>query len=328
MILKKFNSYGIKFKPILKDKIWGGSKLKDLLGKHASSKAGESWEVSAVEGDISEVKNGEYKDWKFDDLLESFPNEILGKAVVAKFGGKFPLLIKFIDAAENLSVQVHPDDKMAKKEHNSFGKTEMWYVIQADEGANINVGWKNPISPQEYREGIEKGTITDYLNFIQVDEGDTFFIKAGKVHAIGAGVMLAEIQQTSDVTYRVYDWDRVDEKGNSRELHVDLAAQAMNFNVNDDHSVNYKAMPNQPANLVDCEFFKTNIIHIDGKFIKDCSLMDSFIILMCVGGHGKIAVDGKEDVIEYGESILVPAIAESIRIEGESLKLLEVSVPS
>ena len=307
---KSFKSYGIKFEPILKEKIWGGSKLRDVLGKSASDNAGESWEISTVEGDVSEVRNGPYKGIKLDDLLENFRNEILGKSVITKFGGKFPLLIKYIDASENLSV----------------GKTEMWYIMQADKEAMINVGWKNKFSSEEYHESLKKGTITDYLNFIEVDEGDTFLIKAGKVHAIGKGVMLAEIQQTSDVTYRVYDWDRKDDEGNSRELHIDLAGEAMNFNVNDDHSIVYELVKNESSNLVDSKFFTTNIIEVEGNMVKDYSSTDSFVIYMCVGGNVKIDVDGEEDMIKYGECILVPAISNEVVIEGYSSKLLEIYI--
>lgn len=325
---KEFIPYGIKFKPILKDKIWGGSKLKDFLGKSASAQAGESWEISTVKGDVSEVNNGVYKGLKFVELLEVFQNEILGKYVVDKFGGNFPLLIKYIDASKNLSVQVHPGDEMAREKHNSYGKTEMWYIMQADPGSMINVGWKNRISPEEYSESLKKGTITDHLNFIKVDRGDTFFIKAGKVHAIGEGVMLAEIQQTSDVTYRVYDWDRVDENGTSRELHIESACQAMNFNLKDDYTVDYESVKNESINLVDCEFFTTNIIEVHSEVVKDYSLLGSFVIFMNVLGTAKIDVDGKQEIIEYGESILIPAMANSVIIQGDKAKLLEVFIYS
>lgn len=323
--MQSFKPYGLKFKPIVKDKIWGGSKLKDLLGKPASKEAGESWEISAVDGDISEVNNGIYQGWSFDKLIKSFQEEILGKTVIEKFGGEFPLLIKYIDAAKNLSVQVHPDDKMAKKEHNSFGKTEMWYIMQADDGAMINVGWKTKIDTAEYIDSLKKGKITDYLNFIQVDKGDTFFIKAGTIHAIGAGVLLAEIQQTSDVTYRVYDWDRVDDSGKSRELHVDLAAQAMNFSTVDDYTVNYKAEKNRSESLVDCDFFTTNIIKVKGVIKKDYSSRESFVVYMCVSGQVKIDTEGEKETLEIGQSILIPSIVNSVEIEGEG-ELLEVYI--
>ncbi|WP_300433982.1 type I phosphomannose isomerase catalytic subunit [Christiangramia sp.] len=326
MTSEKFIPYGIRFKPIIKDKIWGGSKLRNLLGKSASDKAGESWEISTVEGNISEVKNGVYAGLNLDELLEHFPDEILGKYVVDRFGGKFPLLIKYIDASRNLSVQVHPGDEMAKKKHDSFGKTEMWYVMQADEGAMINVGWKNRISSEEYSESLKKGTITDHLNFIKVQEGDTFFIKAGKVHAIGEGVMLAEIQQTSDITYRVYDWDRIDENGKSRELHTELAAEAMNYNVVDDHTVNYSINNNSTSNLVDCRFFTTNLIKVNGEIKRDYSYLKSFVVLMSVEGEVEIGINGKNDHLKQGESILIPAICDFAHMTSEHSKLLEVYI--
>lgn len=326
MISKKFEPYGIKFQPILKDKIWGGSKLKNILGKPASQKAGESWEISTVNGEISVIENGRYSGVKFDELLKDFQTEVLGNTVIEKFGGKFPLLFKYIDAAQNLSVQVHPGDEMAKKYHNSYGKTEMWYIMQADEDAEINVGWKNEITPEQYQESLQNGTIAEHLNFIKVSEGDSFFIKAGKVHAIGAGVLLAEIQQTSDVTYRVYDWDRVDEHGNGRELHIDKARDAMNFKVLDDHSVEYKPKINESSNLVDCEFFTTNIVQIQGSVQKDYSSLDSFVVYMCVGGEITITVDGEKEKLEYGQSMLIPAAANIVELESESAKVLEVSI--
>ncbi|MDR5589056.1 type I phosphomannose isomerase catalytic subunit [Christiangramia sp. SM2212] len=326
MISEKFESYGIKFQPILKDKIWGGSKLKTILGKPASPNAGESWEISTVNGEISVIENGPYSGVKFDDLIAKFQSEILGKMVVEKFGGKFPLLFKYIDAAQNLSVQVHPGDEMAKKFHNSYGKTEMWYIIQADEKAEINVGWKNEITPEQYEEVLQNGTIAEHLNFIKVSEGDSFFIKAGKVHAIGAGVLLAEIQQTSDVTYRVYDWDRVDDKGNGRELHIDKARDAMNFKVLDDHSVKYKSKINESSKLVDCEYFTTNFIAVQGSMQKDYSSMDSFVVYMCVKGEVKISVDGADENLEYGQTILIPAAAKVVELKSESADILEVSI--
>ena len=323
---KEFIPYGIKFQPILKDKIWGGSKLKNILGKPASQKAGESWEISTVNGEISVIENGRYSGVKFDELLKEFQTEILGNTVIEKFGGKFPLLFKYIDAAKNLSIQVHPGDEMAKKYHNSYGKTEMWYIMQADLDAEINVGWKNEITPEQYQESLQNETIAEHLNFIKVSEGDSFFIKAGKVHAIGAGVLLAEIQQTSDVTYRVYDWDRVDEQGNGRELHIDKARDAMNFKVLDDHSVAYESKINESSNLVDCEFFTTNIILIQGSLQKDYSSLDSFVVYMCVEGEITITVDGEKETLEYGQTMLIPAATKIIELESESAKVLEVSI--
>ena len=323
---KEFIPYGIKFQPILKDKIWGGSKLKNILGKPASQKAGESWEISTVNGEISVIENGCYSGVKFDELLKEFQTEILGNTLIEKFGGKFPLLFKYIDAAKNLSIQVHPGDEMAKKYHNSYGKTEMWYIMQADLDAEINVGWKNEITPEQYQESLQNGTIAEHLNFIKVSEGDSFFIKAGKVHAIGAGVLLAEIQQTSDVTYRVYDWNRVDEQGNGRELHIDKARDAMNFKVLDDHSVEYESKINESSNLVDCEFFTTNIILIQGSLQKDYSSLDSFVVYMCVEGEITITVDGEKETLEYGQTMLIPAATKIIELESESGKVLEVSI--
>src|SRR6056297_3527835 len=214
--------YPIKFNPILKEKIWGGKKLKSILNKQTNrDDLGESWEISGVTGNISVVANGEFKGFSLKDLLEEYKEKILGEKIYKEFDTDFPLLIKFIDANTELSVQLHPNDELAQQRHNSFGKTEMWYIMQADEGAKINIGFKESVSKEDYISRLEEGKIVELLNFEEVKKGDSFFINTGKVHAIGAGVLLAEIQQTSDVTYRIYDWDRTDDDGNSRELHTD-----------------------------------------------------------------------------------------------------------
>src|SRR6187402_912014 len=228
--------YPLQFDAILKERIWGGEKLKTILNKPiTSSITGESWELSTVEGDVSVVANGDYKGKSLTDLINEFPNEILGTAVYKRFGNQFPLLFKYLDAREDLSIQVHPNDELAKKRHNSFGKTEMWYVMQADENARIIVGFKEKSSPSAYLKSLEDKSIISILDTKLARPGDVFFLETGTVHAIGAGLVVAEIQQTSDITYRIYDFDRVDANGNKRELHVDLALDAINYEKTDSY---------------------------------------------------------------------------------------------
>ena len=199
--------YPLKFQPILKDKIWGGQKLQQILNKPTSStEAGESWEISDVEGDTSVVSNGTMAGTSLKSLMELHTTDLLGHKNFQQFGTKFPLLIKFIDAKSDLSVQLHPNDALAKARHNSFGKTEMWYVVQADPDSNLIVGFNQPMTKELYLKHLEAKTLESILNFDTVEAGDTYFIEVGRIHAIGAGVLLAEIQQTSDITYRVYDW--------------------------------------------------------------------------------------------------------------------------
>lgn len=253
--------YPLKFTPILKDKIWGGNKLNKLLGKPTFSEStGESWELSDVEGNTSIVANGTLKGTSLQTLLQNYKADLVGQKVFDQFGEKFPLLIKYIDAKEDLSVQLHPNDKLAKERHNSFGKTEMWYVMQADDNSNLIIDFNQPVSKELYLKHLEEKTLTSILNFETVTKGETFFIEVGRVHAIGAGIMLAEIQQTSDITYRVYDWDRVDDQDNSRELHNDLAIDAIDFNMPNNFKVSYKTQQNRPENLVTCPYFTTNIV--------------------------------------------------------------------
>ncbi len=318
--------YPLKFTPILKDKIWGGQKLNSLLSKQSkSSNLGESWEISDVEGDTSIVSNGKLKGKSLKYLLESFGSDLIGKQNYRIFRNKFPLLIKFIDAKEDLSIQLHPNDKLAAERHDSFGKTEMWYVMQADEDSNLIVGFNQEVSPEKYLKHLKDKTLTEILNFDKVKKGDTYFIEVGRVHAIGAGVMLAEIQQTSDVTYRVYDWDRVDDDGNERELHNDLAIDAIDFDMPDDFRVNYSKKENQSNQMVSCPYFTTNYLEVTGTLKKEENI-DSFFIYICVEGEATIHANGKSEQLKKGETLLLPAAIEDYEIYSKKATLLEVYV--
>lgn len=318
--------YPLKFQPILKDKIWGGEKLINQFNKASKSKQlGESWEVSTVPGDISIVSNGYLKGESLQSLLESYKSDLLGQKNYERFGNDFPLLIKFIDAKQDLSIQLHPDDTLAKERHNSFGKTEMWYVMQADTDANLIVGFNQKMDRETYLKHLEEKTLTKILNFDKVKEGDTYFIEAGRVHAIGAGVLLAEIQQTSNVTYRVYDWDRVDDEGNERELHNDIAIDAFKFDMKDDFRVGYNKAKNTANNMVNCPFFITNFLELDTT-IQNENDKDSFMIYMCVDGEITIKTESTSEQISKGETILIPAAVKDYTIETDYAKLLEVYI--
>ncbi|MCF4101185.1 class I mannose-6-phosphate isomerase [Gillisia sp. M10.2A] len=320
-------NYPLKFTPILKEKIWGGNKLREILNKDSNQEnLGESWEISGVSGDISVVENGSLKGTNLNELIATYKGKFLGEKIYKKFGKDFPLLIKYIDAKTALSVQLHPGDELAKKRHNSFGKTEMWYIMQADENANINVGFKETISKEDYIKHLEENKITEVLNFEDVNKGDSFFINTGKVHAIGAGVLLAEIQQTSDITYRIYDWDRTDNDGNARELHTDLALDAIDFEKKDDFKLNYDKVENESSNIASCEYFTTNYLPVKGNLKKDYSNTDSFIIYMCVDGNAAITVNGHAEAIKQGQSILIPAENKEVLISSPGCELLEVYV--
>lgn len=320
-------NYPLKFTPILKEKIWGGTKLKNLLNKESNSdNVGESWEISGVPDNISIVKNGSLAGKSLQELIHQYKADLLGEKVFKKFGEEFPLLIKYIDAKTELSVQLHPNDKLAKERHNSFGKTEMWYIIQADMDAEINVGFKRTISKEEYLKHLEEGEIIDLLNFEKVKKGDSFFINTGKVHAIGAGVLLAEIQQTSDITYRIYDWDRVDSDGVSRELHTDLALEAIDFQKKDDFKISYDRKSNNSSNLAHCEYFTTNFLPVKGEVEKDYSKMDSFVIFMCVKGKVQIVIEDMMEKMQQGETILIPASIAKVKLLSENAHLLEVYI--
>ena len=319
--------YPLKFEPILKERLWGGTKLKDVLGKPSENDiTGESWELSGVKDHISIVSNGSFSGTSLQELINQKPEELLGKDVFQRFGQEFPILIKFIDAKQDLSIQLHPNDALAKERHNSFGKTEMWYVMDADKGANLIVGFNKNVTKEEYSKSLEKDTLLDLLNYEPVKEGDTFFINTGKIHAIGAGVLLAEIQQTSDVTYRVFDFNRRDKNGNLRELHTELALDAMDYDKKDDFKVAYNNQTNAANEMVDCPYFKTTFINLTQNFSLDISKRDSFTIYMCVGGSAKISSDTGSVMIQKGETVLIPASSKTISIDTTEAKLLEVTV--
>lgn len=319
-----FKAYPLQFNPILKERIWGGTKLKSMFNKPITSDiTGESWELSDVKGDVSVVKNGEYKGKTLTALLEAFPDELLGKRVHARFGKQFPLLFKFLDAREDLSIQVHPNDELAKKRHNSFGKTEMWYVMQADENARIIVGFEEKSSPEQYLKSLEDKSILTLLHTVNAKKGDVFFLETGTVHAIGAGLVIAEIQQTSDITYRIYDFDRKDAEGNTRELHVDLALDAINYEKTETQ-MDYSRHKNESNGVVDCPYFTTNFIPLEGQTVvsKDGG---SFTVYMCVEGSFEMEIAGSVYEYQTGDTILVPAAIKSLKLTGKGA-LLEIYI--
>ncbi|MFM9988496.1 type I phosphomannose isomerase catalytic subunit [Flavobacterium sp.] len=320
----KMKLYPLQFNPILKERIWGGTKLETLLNKPISSEIiGESWEITTVGDDISIISNGYLKGKSLQELINTFPIEILGIKVYEVFGKQFPLLFKYLDAKENLSIQVHPNDVLAKERHNSFGKTEMWYVIQADPSAKLIVGLKKKSLPEEFLESLESKTLLNLLDTKSVKEGDVFFLNTGTVHAIGAGTVIAEIQQTSDITYRVFDFDRIDKNGNTRELHLDLALDAINYNVVKTKQ-EYKKTENCSNEVVSCEYFTTNIIPLNGKMnIKKNN--DSFRVYMCTKGDFKLYY--KKEIFTYkmGDTLLLPAQITSYELIGKAI-LLEIYI--
>jgi len=302
--------YPLKFDPILKSIIWGGSEISKFKNiTPIQDGIGESWEISGVENNVSVVEYGDLKGQNLQELIETFKEKLVGKHVFEKFGTKFPLLIKFIDARDNLSIQVHPDDELAQKRHNSFGKTEMWYVINATPEAFLYSGFKKQLTPDTYVKSIEDNTFIDYLAKHDIKKGDSFFLPAGRVHAIGAGTFIAEIQQTSDITYRIYDYNRTDAKGNPRELHTELAKDAIDYKLYDDYKINYTHKENTPVLLETCQYFTTNLLELDKPMTQDMSDKDSFIIYICMEGSCEIKdSEGNKVNLKQGETLLIPAI--------------------
>ncbi|AZJ31322.1 mannose-6-phosphate isomerase, type 1 [Tenacibaculum mesophilum] len=317
----------LRFTPILKQKVWGGKKLNLLLHKNSDgSNIGESWEISDVDGDESVVSNGNLKGRTLRSLLKEYKNDLVGEYVYETFGEQFPLLIKFIDAKEVLSIQVHPDDKLAELQE-SFGKTEMWYVMQADNEANIIIGFKENSNKEEYVYHLNNKTLLSILNVDKVSKGDVYFVPPGRVHAIGAGLLIAEIQQTSDITYRIYDWDRKDIDGNYRELHTEKALEAIDFSAKSSYKTTYKKQKNIANKVVTCPYFTTNILPVEGKKEIDLSKKDCFVIYMCVEGEVTFFYESQQEVVRKGETILVPACIDKVEILSENpSELLETYI--
>lgn len=305
-----------KFVPILKSMLWGGEKLIPYKGLESEKKSvGESWEISGVKGNESVVAEGADAGKSLPELIARDKAELLGKSNYERFGKEFPLLIKFIDAKQDLSIQVHPNDKLAWERHQSKGKTEMWYVVDADPGSRLRSGFAKQITPDEYEQSIADNTITDVLKEYDIHKGDVFFLPAGRIHSIGAGAFIAEIQQTSNITYRIYDFNRCDDSGNPRELHTELSKGAIDYTVLPDYRTYYDAKPDTAVQLVSCRYFTTDIYRLTKEYEMPLAELDSFVILICTQGKGSITDnEGNTVTIHQGESLLIPATTTGLKI--------------
>ena len=314
-----------KFRPILKSLIWGGEKIAPYKGIETDMKAiGESWEISGVKGNESVVAGGVDDGMTIPELIARDKEQLLGKANFDRFGMEFPLLIKFIDARQDLSIQVHPDDALAWERHQSKGKTEMWYVVDADNGARLRSGFAKQVTPDEYEQSIADNTITDLLAEYDIHAGDLFFLPAGRIHSIGAGAFIAEIQQTSNITYRIYDFNRVDANGNPRELHTEQSKAVIDYSVLPDYRTQYEAADDKRIELVSCPYFTTSLYNLTKEHEIELASLDSFVIVICTEGEGTIIDNnGEEMKIRQGESILVPATATSLEVvPNKNMKIL------
>lgn len=318
--------YPIKLKPQLKENLWGGQRLLEMKRGQLprtidkSKCYGESWDISCVKGSISKVANGFLKGNNLQEIIEVYMGELVGDEVFEAFGLEFPLLIKSLDCQDALSVQVHPDDELAAERHNSYGKTEMWYVADAEEGAVIYLGFKNKsITREEYIRAVAEGTVADILNEVPVKRGDVFFIPAGTVHALGKGLSITEIQQTSDITYRIFDWNRVDAEGNSRELHTALAIDAIDFESGvEECRCSYVPKVNEEVEIVKCDYFTTSILEVDGVAEMEYTGRDSFTIYICLEGEVLLDMEGEHERLSAGEVVLIPASASEVVLSGKA----------
>ncbi|MEI6062132.1 MAG: type I phosphomannose isomerase catalytic subunit [Bacteroidota bacterium] len=322
--------YPLKFKPVFKEKIWGGDKIRTVFGMDFAPRpnCGEAWVLSGYGDDVSVVNNGFLAENQLDELIEVYMEDLVGEVVFEKYGNKFPLLIKILNSNDWLSIQVHPDDTLAANRHNDSGKTEMWYVADAEPGARLISGFNREMNADLYLSNLEQGTIKEIMNYEQVQKGDVFFIPSGRVHALGPGLLIFEIQQTSDLTYRIYDFDRVDDKGNPRQLHTDLALEALDFTRHENYRTEYDHEFNKTVLVVESTYFNTSLIHFGTPVVKDYSGLDSFVILQCAEGKCMVEYDEGVETLQAGEVMLIPAVMERIRIVPlEESKILEVYYP-
>lgn len=302
--------------------------MEGRMGKKlpADKLIGESWELSGLEGNLSVVSNGPLKGNNIEELIEVYMGDLVGDHIYNKFGLQFPLIFKIIDANDNLSVQVHPDDRLAAERHGSWGKTEMWVVIDCEPGAELSVGFNRAVSRAEYETLVREGRLADVLNRIRVKPGEAYFIPAGVVHAIGKGVMVAEIQQASDITYRIFDWNRTDDSGKSRQLHTELAVDAIRFDCNETYNVTFQPVPNRKVNLKSCPYFNTGLIDLDGSLSEDHGDKDSFVVYMILEGEVTFAWKERDSLREEkarrGETVLLPACIDNVTLAGRA-RLLE-----
>ena len=325
--MKQTVLYPLKFKPIFKDKIWGGRKIKEVLGMDYGPlpNCGEVWLLSGLWDEQSEVANGDFVGDEINDLVETFMGDLVGESVFDKYGEQFPLLLKIIDANDWLSVQVQPDDELAEKRGIGNGKTEMWYVMHADKDAELVMGFNREMTRMDYVKVMKNNTLRDVLNYEKVEAGDVFFIRAGRVHALGPDIMVAEIQQTSDTTYRIYDWDRINEAGMSRKLHIPQSVEAIDFNIPDQYKIEVPDVMNKTVPVVDCQYFVTNLLQLQGEMEKDYSNLDSFVILLCTEGIFSLVWENGAVFVKQGECVLIPNIVKKVSIRAERYcKLLEV----
>jgi mannose-6-phosphate isomerase len=321
--------YPLKFKPVFDDRIWGGDKIRTMLGLDFSplTRCAEAWALSGYEGKQTIVSNGFLEGNEINELVEVYMDDLLGGKVFEMTGETFPLLIKFIDSRDWLSIQVHPDDELAHKRDLPNGKTEMWYVLDADENAKLIAGFNKKISQKQYLEHLQKKTLPEILNYEKVNPGDVIFMPAGRIHALGPGVLLTEIQQTSDTTYRIYDWDRKDANGNERELHIEQALAAIDFNVYPEYKTKYKPGLNETVKLVNCPYFTTNLLELAQPLQKDYTDIDSFVVYVCVEGGMKVKCGENSVNVVKGEVLLIPAILNVVEIYPErKVKFLEVFI--
>ena len=317
----------IKFNPLLVQTLWGGEKIIPFKHLHSDlTQVGESWEISGVKGNETVVSEGEFKDKKLNELVDELKGKLVGEANYKRFGNDFPLLIKFIDARQELSIQVHPTDELAQKRGKLRGKTEMWYIMDSDENAKLRAGMKEKITPEQYKQMVEDDTITEAIAEYKVKEGDCFFLPAGRIHSIGTGCFLAEIQQTSDVTYRIYDFKRKDKDGNYRELHTEEAAECIDYNVEPNYRTEYTPVKNEGVALVECPYFTTAVYDLNEPMTLDYSELDSFVILIGLKGSGEITDnEGNTTTLCEGETILIPATTNEVKVTG-NIKFLETYV--
>ena len=317
--------YPLKFEPVYKERLWGGDRLRECYDRipPAGQTTGESWEISGLEGDVSVVSDGVLAENELNELIEVYLGDLVGDRVYERYGEEFPVLVKILDTRELLSIQVHPGDALAAERHGAYGKTEMWYVMEAEPEAYLYLGFNKPVTRQEFLDRLENHTLPEVMNRIEPKPGEAYFVPAGTIHSIGPGLVIAEIQQTSDITYRVYDWDRRDADGNPRALHTSLALDALEYNRTSQPQLFYTAEKNRAVTIKSCDEFTVGVIDLDGRLERDYLNLDSFVIYLCVSGEAIVECEGGAESLLSAETVLIPAQFESVQLTGKAT-ILEI----
>jgi mannose-6-phosphate isomerase len=321
--------YPLRFKPSFKERIWGGDSFLHRLKLAGAPQAncGEAWLISGVAGEQSVVSNGYLAGNELGELLEIYMGDLVGDRVYEEHGDRFPVLLKLLDSNDWLSLQVHPNDELAAHRYSESGKSELWYIMEASPDAKLVSGLRSEMNRSSFMDHLLRNDLQTCLNYEEVGSGDLFHIPAGRIHALGPGILLAEIQQCSDRTYRLHDWGRTDKEGRSRDLHVEQALEAIDYQATISARSAFPRVLNKANRMLEAPYFNVNFLDLTQALHLDCEEMDSFVILLCVEGSVSVEDNDSKEMLIPGECVLIPNCLSDIRLKPlPAAKVLEIYI--